>query len=423
MTTWEISLYLSANLLVYYTYCRFNRIVLGKARVGAAWEYSAYFLAFFLNSAWNLLGSGVPWKTLIFSISLLACRSFLYRKPLHIRLLISFLLYALMMLMEVIGYCVSQYTQASANETSVPLIFTALIFFFIQLVFERLWGGLTGQPLPRGQWLAIFCVPIGSIVVILVAMRNHYTPESIIVIALLQMGMNVLIFQIYNILGRQYQVEYEKRMLEQQNRAFASQFEIIQKAVEARRALDHDLRNHFSALRTLLAHGAYDEADEYLGKMNDCIEIGQSNIYTGYLKIDCILNLYIEKARDLGAEVAVCAYLPTDMPWALFDLNIIMSNLLNNALEALDRCETRRLEISLQMDRGNLFIEVSNSYDGLLYWGDTGARQLISRKADADQHGIGLKNVQTVVEKYQGSMAVDPEENIFRVRILLPLPI
>ena len=424
VTSWDLALYLGANLLVYYTYSRFHRTLLGSARAGALPMGAAYLVAFGINSGWTLLGWGQPWQTLLLSIGLLAGLSLLYRKPLRVRILVTLLLYVLVMLLEVVAYYLNQYSKTPISQVSVIVLFTALIFFFVQLVFERLWGKTSGQPLSMSHWLAVFLLPLGSIAIILSAMRGGFAPESIVVTALLQLGSNVLIFRVYHALGRQYQVEYERRMLEQQNRALAGQFEIIRQSMESLRALDHDMQNHLDALDALLEQGSYSEAASYLRGLIQRSGTGPLLVSTGHSELDCILSFKLARADELKVRSNVQVSIPRgELAWELFDLNVILGNLLDNALEALELCTERRLDISVKLSRGTLFIEVGNSYDGTIRTEEeSGAPRLLTRKKDAAHHGIGLRSVESVVEKYQGSMRVEPSERYFRAFITLPRP-
>ena len=73
-----------------------------------------------------------------------------------------------------------------------------------------------------------------------------------------------------------------------------------------------------------------------------------------------------------------------------FDLNVIVGNLLDNAIFAASHSEGKWMSVSLSYEKGLLFIRVRNSYD-------TNIRK--SREAyettgkEPQKHGIGLQNV------------------------------
>lgn len=61
-----------------------------------------------------------------------------------------------------------------------------------------------------------------------------------------------------------------------------------------------------------------------------------------------------------------------------------------------------------------LFIDVSNPYVGDLL---KPGYKLISIKRELSIHGFGLDNVRATVEKYNGSIDINPDNHIFKVLI------
>jgi len=100
-------------------------------------------------------------------------------------------------------------------------------------------------------------------------------------------------------------------------------------------------------------------------------------------------------------------------------MSVILGNLLDNAINASSRLEKdKRLDLKIDYKRGRLFINLSNTYNGILnYKGD----KLITSNKDKEAHGIGMKNINAVLDKYDGVMEIDHTENIFTTIILLYL--
>ena len=60
-------------------------------------------------------------------------------------------------------------------------------------------------------------------------------------------------------------------------------------------------------------------------------------------------------------------------------------------------------------------IQLKNNYTGQL------TKALETTKGDKQYHGIGLKNVQAVVHKYNGTLDISFNEEIFSVEVILYL--
>lgn len=72
----------------------------------------------------------------------------------------------------------------------------------------------------------------------------------------------------------------------------------------------------------------------------------------------------------------------------------------------------------MNYDRGRIFIEVENPYDGREKAKDA---WMISDKKYPEEHGFGLKNVEKIVDKYNGVMDIHTDNNVFKVKILVYL--
>ena len=82
------------------------------------------------------------------------------------------------------------------------------------------------------------------------------------------------------------------------------------------------------------------------------------------------------------------------------DLVIILTNLLDNAIESSMKSEKKSIGFSLYTFNGSyVVLKVSNSCDEppLVHKG-----QLITQKDNQEIHGYSVKNIQRVVKRYNG---------------------
>lgn len=101
------------------------------------------------------------------------------------------------------------------------------------------------------------------------------------------------------------------------------------------------------------------------------------------------------------------------------DIVVILSNLLNNAIEACEKCSGKKfMKMKLVKEKDNIIISVKNTYDGKLNIKD-GEIQT-SKKYEMDEHGVGIKNIIEVITKYQGSYAIRNDNNEFYFSVILP---
>ncbi len=103
------------------------------------------------------------------------------------------------------------------------------------------------------------------------------------------------------------------------------------------------------------------------------------------------------------------------------DLVIILTNLLDNAIESSMKSEKKSIEFSLYTLNGSyVVLKVINSCDEapLVRKG-----QLITKKDNQEIHGYGVKNIQRVVKRYNGMTMWEYSEIDKQFKFLITIPI
>ena len=89
-------------------------------------------------------------------------------------------------------------------------------------------------------------------------------------------------------------------------------------------------------------------------------------------------------------------------------MTVILGNLLNNAVEALQQTEKKVLIITIKFNKGVIRIDIENSYNSTY-----------KRKRDGREHGIGLLSVTNTLEKYHGTLKTFPEKEKYHSTVVL----
>ena len=100
----------------------------------------------------------------------------------------------------------------------------------------------------------------------------------------------------------------------------------------------------------------------------------------------------------------------------VFDLNIILGNLLNNAIEAIEKAERKYFFINIYFEKNILFIHIENTYDGNII---KEKETLMTTKEEKQLHGLGLKSVSSILEKYDGDIIYDYNDIYFITDVML----
>ena len=221
-------------------------------------------------------------------------------------------------------------------------------------------------------------------------------------------------------LSVQTRLAYERELLEQQNRAYRAEFGRLRQSEQQVRALRHDLKNHLAILEAYAARGQTEELVRYLKRLDQQLA-RPGFVHTGNLELDSILNYKLDRAKRAGATLELDVRLPERFLVDAFDLNVILSNLLDNAVEGLEKSETKRLALSLAANRGVLFLNIVNSYDGVVLQADGPDGPVYRSRKGEQGHGLGLSIVRRAVEKYHGELHIDSAGTAFSVEAVLYL--
>ncbi|MBQ6216569.1 MAG: GHKL domain-containing protein [Erysipelotrichaceae bacterium] len=189
---------------------------------------------------------------------------------------------------------------------------------------------------------------------------------------------------------------------------------------ESLRSFRHDVKNHITAVSVLLENHDIDAAREYLHEIDEGLQDVNRIYNTGNHLLDGLLKQKSDLAerKDISFEVNV-DFRKGDFI-SPYDLCTIISNILDNAIEANEKIE----------DKENRFIRVRGSESaGQLILGienpdpkDNESELLSTTKKDHKLHGYGLKNVKKAVRKYNGELNIFRENSNFILTIIIPLP-
>ena len=126
----------------------------------------------------------------------------------------------------------------------------------------------------------------------------------------------------------------------------------------------------------------------------------------------------IEKVHRMGCPPSIKVEVPEEIFISDFDLNILLSNLLENSIEAIQHVREKELDICLRYQKSILYISIYNTFEEVRR---KGKDVYLTTKQDKNQHGIGLSSVRNIVEKYDGQMKIQTQEQKFMVDIILYL--
>lgn len=268
--------------------------------------------------------------------------------------------------------------------------------------------------LPVLYYISIIFVPLGSIVI------GHFTAQSLDVVsaisAVIILLINADVFYLYDTLTEMFYKKQENKLIQFQNKAYLNQIHIMQESQLKIRCLKHDMDNHLIKMQDLLERQKYSELNKYLSGAKQSIDTDVGIVDSGNESVDSILNYKLAQIKSMNVDTEYEVLVPENLSISLFDINIVLGNLVDNAIEALKAVredESKKLIIKINSKQGYFKIYMANTFDGIVPADGS------SRKGDNFNHGLGLKSVLKTVEKYGGMLKTDTNGKMFEISVIM----
>ncbi len=206
--------------------------------------------------------------------------------------------------------------------------------------------------------------------------------------------------------------ENEKKLFESLNLQ-RKNFEQLSQNVDSERVYRHDMRHHLKVLSGMAQQSKSAEILEYIENLNDTAELCTPEIFCKNPAINAVISEYINRAKNNGCRIEYKIFIPEELPFELPDVCIILSNALENALNACEKSPEDKRYVKFLADFSDdrkLKISVRNSCLGTV---EIDADGLPVVEARTDGHGIGLRSVKKTVEKYNGFIYCSCENGEF----------
>lgn len=227
---------------------------------------------------------------------------------------------------------------------------------------------------------------------------------------------NIAVFFLFSRQMRMEQVCWQLKMAElreqMQKEYYAA---LIERDIEVS-SIKHDMQNHLQFLKYKADNNETDAVKMYIDSLIEVLPQNKMH-YTNQKTINTVLNIKAKTARE--KEIMLDVSVPKEMEsLKIADMNLVvlLANCLDNAIEAVEQLtgnKTIRLIISDEEDGIAVFIENA-------YLPTEKNNLFVTSKANKQEHGYGLQNIQRTVEKYSGIFRIETEEQKFKVKIFLP---
>ena len=300
------------------------------------------------------------------------------------------------------------------------LLSKLLVFTFFILIRAIKGGTLHGHF--RKKWLSIYILPITTYLTVYVIYRSmqyyqnqvfltNLTLASLIMLIISNMLIVKLMNDFHNEVVNENKLILAEKMIEQQQKQYQMMFE----ENEVIHKLRHDQKNFIIGLLSQIQNKDYDEMVKQLNAQLQELQAGSGQNICGNSVIDTIINYKISEAKKKNIKIDFHYKGLHNIQISGIDLAILLGNALDNAIEAtekIEETEKRTVELYIYLKGNQLVVIIENNVIQ-----NVDVEHLQTEKTG--NHGYGVVNMKSVVNKYAGSLSFFCEDKVFKTVIVL----
>lgn len=193
--------------------------------------------------------------------------------------------------------------------------------------------------------------------------------------------------------------------------------EITEKETQTKK-FRHDIKNHLLVLHSMVEQGENEKAVEYIEKMNGMCKKMTKKYETGNFVGDTLLSVKSVVAKERNTKIVFNGYVPSEDVESV-DLVILLSNILDNAIEACEKIDGDKviyIESILKKNMWVLAVKNPTAKNVRIR-----RNRIATTKGNKELHGYGIQNIERVVQKYEGQLKLECKNGNFTTQALLLL--
>lgn len=317
---------------------------------------------------------------------------------------------------------------ASSLIGRLILILSRLILFAILIVLSRISSKKRNNvtaDMSNKEWIQFLIFPIFTICAVMLMVNSvmkSYHSDIVPVYYIIAIGLivlNLVVFHLISEILEHSRKMKEAQILRQQSIGQVGLYNSMRENYNIQRQRTHEYKNQIVCMDMLMKKKDYSKLEDYIGNISDGLDAQLDMVDTNNDVVNAILNakyyeaikndvLFVLKINDLS-----------DIKVSDEDIVTILSNLLDNAIEAAKQCNVgkRTVKIKLLSEDDVLTIAVSNTYKTEPMLTEDG--YIRTTKNNKEEHGWGIRNIVATLEKYDAEYIIDYKNGEFVFSIMM----
>lgn len=357
----------------------------------------------------------IPVLNLIVNIFLMLLLSSVYEGRILKKIIVCIMIAVLGAACDMLAYAVAT-PFLKEDDYFYSVTFTVVFLLILERILgvtirkEKTWG-IVGR-----EMLALSGFPVMAAIILycVTAMESGlYRFVACVCIV----GISLLSVDLYNGLAINLGDRMRKEYLEREVEAYKHEMNLMRISNRKEENLRHDLRHHLFEIEGLAKQHKNEKICDYIEELRKTFTDSKQMVHTGEYETDSLINYMLDNAKSYQITVECDIKIPEDIDVSCCKLNVIVGNLLENAIDAAAKSEGKMLLLTMKYSGGVLYLQIKNTYSGRIKV-ENGH---VFGKKSINSHGIGLRSVQDLIREQNGNIDLHVEDDFFVVEGMIPL--
>jgi hypothetical protein len=321
-------------------------------------------------------------------------------------------------------FAVDEVGEAYYMQSAFIVVLGKVFLFLCILLIRKIFWQKNANLLGDRQWLKFLIFPCFTIAIIAAMLwvfgyvETSRQANVLFVIAFGMAGMNIYVFYLMNDVIKREMMLRENEVFQLQVKNQAKLYQSISENFDKQKRKTHEYKNQIICIESLLKNKEYEELQKYVDTLYGHLNKELDAIDTNNVIVNAILNVKYEEAVKKGIVFVFKVNDLSNLNIADEDIVTLLSNLLCNAIEACEKCTDKKIIwLKFVKENGTVIISVKNTYAEPICYVNG---EIVTSKADnKGEHGIGLKNVIKIIDKYGGSHVIKEEKGTFLFSVII----
>ena len=226
--------------------------------------------------------------------------------------------------------------------------------------------------------------------------------------------INLIIFWYFDRIRKAFEYKSRQESAEIKLELQKQYYEVLEEHQKETDLLWHDMKKHLGLIKRLVYNGYQNISEEYVQELEEQMNTVSNFVKTSQPVISALLTKEKWKAEKENVDFILNVRLLTAIEPKIssVDLCVLIGNIFDNAINActlLPENSPKYIKAEILQKGCTLVIRTENPYSSNL-----------KVRPRLGKHGLGLKNVHKVVNKYNGNIDIHSEDEVFYVTIIIP---